>query len=192
MRWALVLLVAAIAVVAVGRMQAYPSARDAARETDDNIRGVAEVLQDASDEAEQARSVLDGMQPTKEEARWLAARNAACARRATRAAALPRPHTLDDMAHFAGRWLALDRAHDRRVARLRAPAAYASSARRLARLDARQERQLRRVVQAAERGDAGGTLAAIRELQTLAVSANATVSELRLTDCYLPAAGLPY
>jgi hypothetical protein len=182
------LLVAAIAVVAVGRMQAYPGARDAARQRDDNIRGVAEVLQDASDEAEQARNVLDGMQPTKEEARWLAARNAACARRATRAAALPRPHTLDGMARFARRWLALDR----RVARLRAPAAYASAARRLARLDARQERQLRRVVQTAERGDAGGTLAAIRELQTLAVSANATVSELGLTDCYLPAAGLPY
>jgi hypothetical protein len=52
MRWALMLLVAAIAVVAVGRMQAYPGARDAARQRDDNIRGVAEVLQDASDEVE--------------------------------------------------------------------------------------------------------------------------------------------
>src|SRR5262245_35776515 len=134
MRWALVLLVAAIAVVVVGRMQAYPTARDAARQTEGDLRGVAEVLQDASDAAEQARDVLDGMKPTKEEARWLAARNSACARRATRAAALPRPHTLEGMAEFARHWLALDRVHDRRVARLRTPDAYAAGARRLARL----------------------------------------------------------
>ena len=192
MRWVLVLLVAAIAVVIVGRMEAYPNARDTARQTEDNIRGVAEVLQDASDEAEQARNVLDGMKPTKREARWLAARNAACTERAKGAAALPRPHTLDGMAHFARRWLALDRAHDRRVAHLRTPAAYAEGARRLARLDAEQERQLHRVVRAAERGDPAGTLTASRSLQALAVSANATVADLRLTDCYLPAAGLPY
>jgi hypothetical protein len=192
MRWVLVLLVAAIAVVVVGRMQAYPNARDSARQTEDNIRGVAEVLQEASDEADHAGNVLDGMKPTKAEARWLAARNAACAARAERTAALPRPRTLDGMAEFARRWLALDRTHDRRVAQLRAPAAYAAGAQRLARLDARQERQLHRVVEAVELGDAAGTLAAIRSLQTLAVSANTTVSELRLTDCYLPAAGLPY
>ena len=192
MRWVLVLLVAAIAIVVVGRMQAYPNARDAARQANDDIRGVAEVLQNASDEAEQARNDLDGMKPTKAEARWLAARNTACAHRAKRASALPRPHTLDGMATFARSWLALDRAHDRRVARLRTPPAYAAGARRLARLDARQERRLRQVVAAAEQGDAAGTLAGIRSLQTLAVAANATISELRLTDCYLPAAGLPY
>ena len=192
MKWVLVLLVAAVAVVVVGRMQAYPNARDTARQTEDSIRGVAEVLEDASNEAEQARNVLDGMKPTKEEARWLAARNGACAVRAKRAAALPRPRTLEGMAQFARRWLALDRLHDKRVAQIRTPAAYAAGARRLARLDTEQERQLHRVIQAAERGDAAGTLAAIRSLQMHAVSANATVSDLRLTDCYLPAAGLPY
>ena len=192
MRWVVVLLVVLVALTAVGRMGALPGARDSAGQTEKRVRDVAQVLEDAAAAADDAQAVRDGLEPSDGEARWTAARNDACTRRADRARQLDRPRTVDDMAAFARAWLALDAAHDRRVAALRAPGAYAPAARRLARFDARQERGLRRVIAAAERGDSSAALAEIAALRELAAHANTTVAELGLRACFFPTAGLPY
>jgi hypothetical protein len=171
---------------------ALPGLRDSSARTEENIRAVAEALEAAAAKADEAQAVRDRLTPSEAEARWVAARNAACTARAHRTAALARPRSVEEIGTFAQRWLAFDRAHDRRIARLRPPAAYRDGARRLARLDDRQEQGLHRVVAAAERRDASGTLAEVRSLQALAGRANPTVAELGLTACFLPTAGLPY
>ncbi len=192
MRWVVVLVLVVAAAVAVGRVGALPGAGGSAAQTEKSIRDVAGVIEAAAGEADAAQAVRDALEPNEVEARWAEARNAACAERTRRARNLARPRSVNEIARFARRWLALDRAHDRRVARLRPPPAYAAGARRLARLDRRQEQGLRRVIAAAERGDSSGALAEIRSLQGLALRANPTVAELGLTGCFFPTAGLPY
>jgi len=192
MRWVVVLALVLAAAVAVGRVGALPGAGGSAAQTEKSIRDVAGVIEAAAGEADEAQAVRDALEPNEAEARWTEARNAACAERTRRTSDLARPSSVDEIARFARRWLDLDRAHDRRVARLRPPAAYAGAARRIARLDQRQERGLRLVIAAADRGDASGALAEIRSLQSLALRANTTVAELGLTACFFPTAGLPY
>jgi hypothetical protein len=192
MRWAVVLLVLAAAVVLIGRMQAFPGARESSAEAEKNVRGVAQALAEATAKADDAQAVLDSLQPSPAEAQWIAAWNRACSARAAAVAGLGAPRTLDDMGRLARRWLAADRVHDRRVARLPAPSGAAAGARRLARLDARQERSVRRVAAAARRGDSEGALAAVGTLRLLAARGNTVVAELGLTECFLPVAGLPY
>jgi Sec-independent protein translocase protein TatA len=192
MKYVAVLVLVLVAVVAVGRMQALPTPGKSAGQTEKRIRDVAEVLEAAAAKADDAQAVKAGLQPTKAEARWAAARNAACAERADGAARLARPRSVDGIAEFARRWLVLDDAHDRRAARLRPPGSYAAGARRLARLEEKQERGLRRVIAAAGRGDVSATLAEVRSLQKLAASANPIAAELGLTNCFFPVAGLPY
>lgn len=192
MRWLVVLVLVLAATVAIGRVGALPGAGGSAAQTEKSIRDVAEVLEAATPKADEAQAVRDALEPSEAEARWAEARNAACSDRTRGARGLARPGSIDEIARFARRWLALDRAHDRRVARLRPPSAYAAGARRLSRLDRRQEQGLRRVIAAAEGGDSSGTLAEIRSLQALALRGNPTVAELGLTGCFFPTAGLPY
>jgi len=192
MKWVVVLLVVLVAFVAVGRMGALPGARDSAAQTEKNLRDVAAVIEEAAAKADEAQAVREGLEPSPEEERWSSARNAACAERTERARRLDRPRTLDGIAAFTRAWLALDREHDRRAERLSPPASYVAGARRLARLDARQEQALRRVAAAADRGDSTAMLAEVTRLRALAARANPLAVELRLTECLLPAAGLPY
>lgn len=192
MKWVVVLLVVLVAFVAVGRMGALPGARDSAAQTEKNLRDVAAVIEEAAAKADEAQAVREGLEPSSEEERWSSARNAACAERTERARRLDHPRTMEQIAAFTRAWLALDQAHDRRVERLRPPAANARRARRLGLLEARQEQGLLRVAAAAERGDSTAMLAEVGRLRTLAARANRTAAGLRLTDCFFPIAGLPY
>ena len=192
MKWVVVLLVVLVAFAAVGRMGALPGARDSAAQTERNLRDVAAVLEEAASKADDAQAIRDGLTPSPEEERWSAARNAACADRTERARRLARPRSMEQIAAFTRAWLALDQAHDRRVERLQPPAAYARGVHRLDLLEARQEQGLLRAAAAAERGDSTVMLAEVGRLRTLAVRANPTVADLRLTECFFPTAGLPY
>jgi len=192
MKWVVVLLVVLVAFVAVGRMGALPGARESAAQTEKNLHDVVAVIEEAAAKADEAQALREGLTPSPEEERWSSARNAACAERTERARRLARPRTMEQIAAFTRAWLAFDQAHDRRVERLRPPAGYAPGARRLGLFEARQERGLLRAAGAADRGDSTAMLAEVGRLRTLAAQANLTLSDLRLTECFFPIAGLPY
>ena len=151
-----------------------------AQATKDNINSVAQVLRQATANAQQAGSSKT----------WQGKVNARCSRDSAALSRLGTPRSLDEIAAYLGRALpVVRRQHERVVAGLSAEEA--SAATRARRAFAKQEAILARARSAARRGDTTATLAAVDELRALARAANGNLIRLGLTECTLPSWGIP-
>jgi hypothetical protein len=159
-----------------------------ARSPEAGIRGVAEGLEEATRKGQEP--IGQGGR-TGAEKGWIVRMNAECRRRNARVAAVGRPASFSDLAQYAERLLTIDRRHDRRVASIRPPSSFAAEARWLQRVGAAREHGLQRVATSLRAGQSAGATARLRSLQLLAARANGKLIGLGLTDCVLPASGLP-
>lgn len=167
-------------VVAVG----YRQAKDNARKTDSDIRGVADVLERAIADAPPVPAGPPAGQ-------WVDSLKAQCVMRERLLGELSRPAGLDGMGTHAYGVLAIHRAYRRRVSRLRPPAKYLAEARTVDRLNAQEVRALSRVARVAASGDIAAASREARSLRVLAGEANAQLLKLGLTPCLLRASSMP-
>jgi hypothetical protein len=164
-------------VVAVG----YRQAKDSAKKTDSDIRGVADVLEKAIADA----PPVPAGPPT---GKWIDHVKNECARRERLLARLHRPAGLDGIGSYAQLILEIHQEHARRVAAFRPPRTYLAEARSIDRLNARQLQLLARVARA---GDLASASKAAHALRVLAGEANAELLRLGLSACLLLPSGMP-
>ena len=151
-----------------------------AQATKDNINSVAQVLRQATANAQQAGSSKT----------WQGKVNARCSRDSAALSRLETPRSLDEIAAYLGRALPIvRRQHQRVIAGL--PADEASAAKPARRAYGKQEVILARARAAARGGDTSAMLAAVDDLRSIARVANGNLIRLGLTECTLPSWGIP-
>jgi hypothetical protein len=156
--------------------------------SEERIRGVADVLTEASGQA-QGYEQADAQ--THEEAQWLIRANATCVSRERRLRSIGTPRSVAEIAAYLRTALPVVRRHHARFAKTKAPATFEARVRDVRRLFAAQERTLARTLTAARRHDSSAVLARVDELRRLARRHNAILVRLGLIDCTLPSGGFP-
>jgi hypothetical protein len=156
--------------------------------SEERIRGVADVLTEASG---QAQGYEQADAHTHQEAQWLLRANAACVSRERRLRSIGTPRSVEEIAAYLRKALPVVRHHHARFAKSQAPATFEAQVREVRRLFAAQERTLARTLTAARRHDSSAVLAQVDELRQLARPHNAILVRLGLIDCTLPSGGFP-
>jgi hypothetical protein len=117
--------------------------------------------------------------------------NAQCRRETREVRALPRPRSLAEIETYLEKALAILERYEAEFEALPPPKRYAREAKRLDRLSDTVETGLERMLAAARRRDPAAVLDEASALASLARRVNPSLLRLGLTDCALPASGLP-
>ncbi len=119
--------------------------------------------------------------------------NGICRQREQQLAKLTRPSVVDGqaLAAYSARVLAIHSAHAKRVARVRAPKAYAADLRQIRAFNAQQLELLQRVRLAARNGGVSSAAREALALRDLAGRSNAVFVRLGLYGCAMRPSGMP-
>jgi hypothetical protein len=183
MKFVLGLLIAAVAIAYFGHRASTAIQADS-KKSGTRITDVSNLLNRAA-----TGKPLDGRQAP--DGRWIARMTAACKRRETLLAQVPRAGSASAIAARGERILAIYDAFSARVASIRPPAGYKTEARRIRSFNARQERLLEREVRAAGSGDLGLATRESVALRELAGRANAVFLALHLDRCAFGSSSMP-
>jgi hypothetical protein len=156
--------------------------------SEERIRGVADVLTEASG---QAQGYEQDDAQTHAEAQWLLRENAKCVNRERRLRSIGTPRSVEEIAAYLRKALPVVKRHHARFTGTKAPARFEAQVRAVRRLFAAQERTLARTLTAARRLDSSAVLAQVDELRQLPRRHNAILVRLGLIDCRLPSGGFP-
>jgi hypothetical protein len=184
----LVLAAAAVTLVAVFVGGRLVQAETVVRSSASNVRSVATVLEKA---VEGAPKPPQEREASVAEARWIRDVNALCRRETREVRALATPRSLAELETYLERALEIGKRYEAKFEALRPPRRYAATVKRLERFSAGAEAGLERMLAAARRRDAAAVLDEASALASLARRINPAVLRLGLTDCALPASGLP-
>jgi hypothetical protein len=183
MRFVLALAIVAMTIGYFGH-RAASSLQNRAGSSKASISRVNELMRRAA-----SGEPLDG-RPAPDPA-WVGRMTAACTRRESRLAGVPRSATTAGIASRSRRILAIYRRYAARVAAIRPPAAYRAEAREIRAFDKSHERALERIVVAATSGDLGRVTRRSVALRELAGQENAVLLRLGLSGCAFRSSGMP-
>jgi hypothetical protein len=175
---------AVVFVIGSGKLP-FQDPRESAAKSEKSIRGVAEMLGQATEKGPPGQPRATG--------RWASQLRRACATREQRLAALAKPSVLDRsaLARHADNVLSIHRAYARRVSSLRSPAELATDARQIQRDIAAQERALAGIAVALRSANLKRASQEALVLRELAGRANALLVRLDLTGCALRPSSMP-
>jgi len=175
---------AVVFVIGSGKLP-FQDPRQSAAKSEKSIRGVAEMLGQATEKGPPGQPRAIGQ--------WARQLTMACTMREQRLAALARPSVLDRsaLARHADNVLAVHRAYARRVSALRPPAQLDADARQIRRDIAAQERALARIAVALRRPNLQQASQEALVLRQLAGRANALLVRLDLMQCALRPSSMP-